>query len=205
MAITILAIQVTKATLWDQGDEFKAATFTAGNSLASAAAFCVVLMLAFEHRYAMQSSMPLSLYLSAVTISDILQARSQLMRPGLQIPAILTTTTAVLNFILVILLEVPKKLDTVPESNTGADTGADNGTTGDRYNQESTGGFWNRTLVLWINLTLCNGFSKTIRMQDLTSLGPDFSSENLSERFTKTWEKGIFKTLHYKILYEEGN
>lgn len=145
-------------------------------------------MLILEHRNAFQSSIPLSIYLSLVAIADVIKARSFLMRPGLQALGALCAATAVIKFILVVLQEVPKNV--TPDAN-------------ERYVQESTGGFWNRTLAIWVNPILIRGYSNALELSDLATLGPQFTSRSLSVRFASYWEVTNQKSNH-ALLFTSG-
>ena len=99
-----------------------------------------------------------------------------MMRPKLDATGALAVVGVVARVALLLLEEVPK-----PLKEEAKGTG--------ELNKEATGGFWNRTLLIWLNPVIWNGFSNSLSVGKLLSLGPEFSSKRLSERFEPIWEK----------------
>lgn len=174
----LIALEIAKSILWDAVPKYQTDSATAANSLLCIAALCIAIMLFFEHRRFTQSSIQLSVYLSIMVVADGVKSRSYLMRPGLHIVGIVSAATAIVKLILLILQEVPRHLNAVPGGQR-------------RYNQEATGGFWNRTLAIWINSTLFVGFRQALSLDDLAPLGPDFASKHLSTKFEEIWARSM--------------
>lgn len=151
----------------------------AGSTTAVVAAIAVSAMIYWEHVYASRASSLLSLYLTLSVLLEATKAYSLLHRPAMNVAGALTLGLAATKGGLVILQEIPRKL-------MGGDS------TQGKVSNEVTGGFWNRTLVFWINSTLFIGFRRLLKMKDLARIGPDYSSEALADRFERIWATGLF-------------
>lgn len=180
-----MCLEMTKSFIWSTIPDTRTDVAAAGSTLSCLAAFCISIMLLYEHRHSTQSSLSLSVYLSIVLVVDIVKTRSYLIRPELHVVGAVSSALVVTKLMLIVLQEVPKQ----PQQKHGDRK--------KKYSSEATGGFWNRTLALWLNTTLLFGFKQTIRMSDLANLGPDFSSRNLSSRFEPVWAK--CKLQHYRL------
>lgn len=55
--------------------------------------------------------------------------------------------------------------------------------------EELTCGFWNRSVIAWINPLLLIGFRRNLLMSDLKSLDKTYSTQYLDHQFTKVWDK----------------
>ncbi len=56
---------------------------------------------------------------------------------------------------------------------------------------ELIGGFWSRSLSMWFNGTMLLGFRSIITVEDLDSLGTEFSSERLSNALYQNLRESI--------------
>lgn len=154
---------------------------------------CIIIVLTIEHGYAAQSSALLTLYLTITALLDVAETRSFLRRPvAVHGVGALCATTALSKAVLLGLQEIPMQF------------GSELNKTIPRLAQEATAGFWNRTLLLWLNSTLCFGFRKNLRMQDLANLGNDFSSKNLAKKFQRRWNHGMLN-IGYHSPFSSGN
>lgn len=136
-------------------------------------------MILLGHRYSMRSSSLLSIYLTITFIISIAKPRSFFLRDrSLRATGALALLDTVFRLVLVVLEEFPKPL-LVKDGESAQD-----------FCKESTGGFWNRTLLIWVFPTLLRGFRRNLKMRDLMSLGPEYSSATLSDRFEPIWQKG---------------
>lgn len=134
-------------------------------------------MLYFEHRHATQTSLLLSVYLTIAGFVDAVRVWSYSMNPNLVTIAMLSAVIATIKASLVILQEVPKRFDANAEAarNMGP---------------EERAGFWNNTLLLWLNATLFFGFRNMVRSSDLPNLGSDLASRTLFNKFNRIWRTG---------------
>lgn len=144
--------------------------------------FCVAaaalpILVWVEYYKSLQPSFALSFYLSITMLLDAARARSLTMRNGPDTAGALTATVAALKFLLVVLLEVPAR-QTMEMKAKG-------------LTQELTCGFWNGTIMAWVNPLLLTGFRRNLRMDDLKNLDETYSARYLDQWFTKLWEKGI--------------
>lgn len=105
-------------------------------------------------------------------------ARSYLLRSGSKNAAALSVATALLKGALVVMEEWPKT-HYVKDSTTGKPVG-----------KESSSGFWNRALFLWLNKTLYSGYAMVISYDDLDPLDSAFDSSQLADKFDTVWHNG---------------
>ena len=174
----LLGVQVGSLVLWSISQEHRTAASISAASLACAATLLLALLLNFEHRFSTSSSAFMSVWLVASLLCDGAIARSCYLRAGLQSVGSLLVAAAVLKVILTVLEEWPKT-NFVKDSNTGKPVA-----------RESTGGFWNRTLILWLNKTLYSGYRFVINMDDLDDLDAELKSSTIAATFQEHWEKG---------------
>lgn len=123
----------------------------------------------------MRSTTVLSVWLTCSIAFDGAIARSYFLREDCDDLAAMAVTSAVCKLVTMLLEEV-RKTHFVRDPNTGKPVG-----------QEATSGFWSRVLYLWLNRTFFVGFKQVLTIDDLDNLGPEFSSENLLERFNAAW------------------
>lgn len=96
------------------------------------------------------------------------------MRDGMSTVAALSAATAVPKLAIIILQEFPKPLCN---------------SKGQILSQEATCGFWNQTLAVWVNPTMGLGRRQALAMKNLSTLGPDYSSQRLSSEFDRIWAR----------------
>lgn len=148
------------------------------------AALCIVLILGLEYRHALRPSSFLSIYLSIGLILDAVQSRSMLLRTiDLHPAGFATAAIAGVKLVLLVMQEIPKRV--APEY--GPD---------EPITKDEVGGFWTRTLMLWINGTMFFGFRNTLTMDDLANLGPNFSARRLMNKFDPIWAKADKESRH---------
>ena len=150
-------------------------TATAASILSCLAAVALAVFMFFEHRYALESSPILSLYLFITTLLDAARARSYFLRKdtGLYTVACLTTAVAGTKLVLLIAEELPKRYQ-IPQEKVGPDTKR---------------GFWARTFLVWMNSTFFIGFRNILSVENLPNLGEKFSSAKLAAAFEPRWMK----------------
>lgn len=150
-----------------------------GAAVTSCAAACfLAILVGFAYHRSLQSSSVLTgLYLLLSLLFDIAKTRSYFRRAIPSLAGLSTVRTA-LNFIILPLLEVPKR-SVIIDKNLQKSAG-----------KEVVSGFWNRTFFFWLNPTLLFGFKNVLQVDDLSALGPEFSSKELSDRFGRNWAKG---------------
>ncbi|KAI1878317.1 uncharacterized protein JN550_000499 [Neoarthrinium moseri] len=115
---------------------------------------------------------------------NVARARSYINRGGLDSFGALQVVIAVLKLALVSLEEVPKQSLFQPGYGRSS------------IGPETRGGFWNRSLFVWVNSTLLIGFRNAISVDELPEIGLEFSTERLSNRFQRRWEEAD-KSLRY--------
>lgn len=170
-------LELTRTVLWGLLPAYRTEASLAGTALLTIAAVCIVAMLFFEYRHDTQSSTILSLYLTISILLDAAQSRSFLLRSDeMHSIGIITAVMAGVKFTLILLGEIPKRLNPDIEKHG-------------KLNFEATGGFWNRTLMVWLNSTLFFGFRNRLTMGHLERLGPEFSSRRLMDQFDPVWAK----------------
>lgn len=127
-----------------------------------------------EYRHSPHSSYIISIMLSVACCVEIIKTRSFFMRDGLSTIAALSASTAGLKLVLIMLQEVPKPLVDL---------------TGEVISQEARCGFWNQILAVWVNPTMSLGRRQALTMKNLSTLGPEYSSQRLSSEFDRIWAR----------------
>jgi hypothetical protein len=127
-----------------------------------------------EYRHSPHCSYMISTMLSLAFCADIVKTRSFFMRDGLSTVAALSAAIAVPKLAIIMLQEFPKPL-CLP--------------TDQIISQEATCGFWNQTLAVWVNPTIVLGRRQALVMKNLSTLGPDYSSQRVSSDFDRIWAR----------------
>jgi hypothetical protein len=109
---------------------------------------------------------------------NVARARSYISRGGLDSFGALQVVIAITKLALVALEEVSKQ--SLFQSEHGRSS----------LGPETRGGFWNRSLFVWLNSTMLIGFRNAISIEELPEIGLEFSTERLSIQFQKIWEAG---------------
>lgn len=176
-ATCILGLSVASSVAWCTGPSSTRTipTMIPASAMFSIAAAALAILVWVEHHKARQPSFVLSFYLSIAMLLDAARARSFSMRSGMESAAALTAAVAALKFVLVVLLEIPACQ--TPELQSQCLTG------------ELTCGFWNRSVIGWINPLLLIGFRRNLQMSDLKSLDETYSTKYLDQKFTEIWDK----------------
>lgn len=162
--------------LWSLSDDFPSPSAVVAVTFSCISAACVGVISGLGHRHSIKSPAFLSFYLFIFFLFDVVRSRSFLIRDHLDATGALAVVGTVGRIAQLLLEEVPKPLT---EDAKGSED----------LNKEATGGFWNRTLLVWLNPIIWNGFSNSLSVSKLLSLGPEFSSKKLSEKFEPIWEK----------------
>lgn len=130
-----------------------------------------------EHRRIPNSSTALpSAFLMLTVLTGIAKTRSYFLR-AMHALAALSTVSTIFRFLLIALLEVPKRsylIDKDMQQSIG---------------REAVAGFWNRVFFVWLNPTFIRGFRHLLHVEDLSPLGPEFGSQELFKRLSLHWKK----------------
>lgn len=129
-----------------------------------------------EYRRSAQSSAFLGLHLALGILIDSTRSRQYFTNENTQITGYLCAASAVVRVVLLLLDEIPRGAALVDGHIRRANS------------KESSGGFWNRALFLWLNSTFLLGFRGQLTPKDLDQIGPDFAPEELSQRFKQHWQ-----------------
>lgn len=148
-----------------------------------AAALAIGVVIYVEHRHAIRTSALLGLYLAIGVLIDGTKSRSYFER-DLSASGSVATATAVIRLAILILEEIPKtSLLIDPELRSVS-------------NGEVTSGFFSRTFFIFLQPLLRTGFRKILSLQDLDSLGLDFSSSHLYSQLSDAWPSSDRPTKH---------
>lgn len=134
------------------------------------AALGVAVITLAEHRHSIRASSAfLGLYLFVGISLDAIQSRSYYER---HITALSAThaASAVIRLLLLVVNEIPKA-----SSITDA----------------ATSGFWSRVFFVFMGPIFWLGYRGTLRMQDLTGIGAEFSSAHLARTLTHHWKPSV--------------
>ncbi|EFZ03270.2 ABC transporter, transmembrane domain, type 1 [Metarhizium robertsii ARSEF 23] len=173
----LLGVEIASLGLWSRLPAVRSDASLAALSLVCVGTLCIVAAVSLEHRHSFRSSALISLYLSLTALLDAVKARSLFLRPRLHAVGGLAAAAASAKLALVLLQEVSKRTHIKDPALRRS------------LSKEATSGFWNRSLFLWLNSTFLLGFRTVLRIDDLGSLGDDFSADHLSARFEPVWAK----------------
>lgn len=179
MLAVLLGVEIASLGLWSRlpAVDVRSDASLAAFSLVCVGTLCIVAAVSLEHRHSFRSSALISLYLSLTALLDAVKARSFFLRPRLHAVGGLAAAAAAAKLALVLLQEVSKRTHIKDPALRRS------------LSKEATSGFWNRSLFLWLNSTFLLGFRTVLRIDDLGSLGDDFSADHLSARFEPVWAK----------------
>jgi ATP-binding cassette, subfamily C (CFTR/MRP), member 1 len=179
LATLLLGVELVNTVLTSRdGSPLRTSASVAAAALSCASMLSVVAMTYAEHRRSLRSSSFLSAFLSITMLFNVARARSYISRGGLDSFGALQIAIAVIKLALVALEEVSKQ--SLFQSEHGRSS----------IGPETRGGFWNRSLFVWVNNNLLIGFRNAIKVEDLPEIGPEFSTERLSAQFQKKWAAG---------------
>ncbi|KAJ6779774.1 hypothetical protein PWT90_04952 [Aphanocladium album] len=164
-AIALVGLQLSSVILWHRAGLLRSDISLAASIMSFIASF---------------PSAFVSIYLSITMAFDITMARSYFLRNSIDTLGGLQAAVAGLKLVLVLLEEVPKR-QLFRSSSSRPDLG-------------EMVGFWNRSLLLWINSLLRLGFGKNIYVDDLPEIGDKYDSDNLFRKFDLQWKKGSHKS-----------
>lgn len=168
-------MEIAKAIVWSLAPGGNGPAYQASTALSTIAAFALFLMVALEYRHSLHSPILTSGMLTVFFFTDIIKTRSFFLRDGLTAVGGLSIAVAIVKAVIIALQEIPKPC---------ADNYADKS-----QSPEATSGFLNQALCFWLNKTMLTGLRGTLTMKHPSSLGSDFSSEQLSVDFGDIWER----------------
>ncbi|KAJ6783564.1 hypothetical protein PWT90_09493 [Aphanocladium album] len=174
-----------RATLADS----QTTTSVPASELELVALLAVVGVMYMSHVHCIRSSGFLAIYLLLSFLIDVVKSRSYFLRPEMSKIGGLTAATAALRFILLILEEKSKKELII------------DGAIHDVAGPESTSGYFTRALLLFLNPMFVTGYYHKLEKEELMSLGLDFSSKKLHQRFKKQWDKRKTAPSRYCLLF----
>ncbi|OAA73307.1 ABC transporter, transmembrane domain, type 1 [Cordyceps fumosorosea ARSEF 2679] len=188
-ATALVAVQVANLVLWCSSDldhlDLKLGRIAAVFSLLSA--ICITIITTSGHLNFLASSTFLGLFLTITLPADIVTTLTYHSRPGLVQIARLQIAVPVLKFVLMGLEEVSKR-SLIHASNVRASLGG-----------EGLAGFWNKSLLIWLNPLLLFGFRHKITSSSLPALASQFASDMLYREFESKWESRTRKTSRFAL------
>lgn len=176
LALALIGVQAANAVLWSESPlESQLAQAAAIMSTISAACMCI--MAVVGHIFFLRPPSFLSLALTTTMIFDIGTTWTYFHRNGLESIAKLHIPLPVLKLLLIGLEEASKR--SLIRSEALRST----------LGQEAFAGFWNRSVLLWVNPILWFGFRQEITMHLLPRVGPHLEAETLYRIFRHRWSK----------------
>lgn len=157
--------------------EFRTVTTIPANALDLLAVLTIAAVLFVEYRHAFRGSAFLSLYLLLGVCTDVIKCRSFFKRPGLEAAGALVATSLALRLLLVMLEEIPKTNRLVDVKQREA------------VGTEATSGYLTRTFFVFLNPLFLKGYRSALSAQDLSRLGPDFSSNSVHRQLETFWKR----------------
>ncbi|EGX91989.1 ABC transporter, putative [Cordyceps militaris CM01] len=189
-AIALVAFQTANLVLWSSSNlehvDLRLGRIAAVFSLLSA--ICIAIITAFSHVYFLSSSTFLGLFLTMTLPADIVTTLSYHNRPGLVLMARLQIAVPVLKFVILGLEEVSKRA-LIHSQNVRNSLGSEN-----------LAGFWNKSLLIWLNPLLLFGFRHKITSSSLPALASQFGSDILHREFETHWKLREKKTSRYALV-----
>lgn len=176
LATILFGAELAMLALWAQRPESRVQTTLASSIICSVGALFIGAVLYAGHRYSPSPSIPLSIYLSITFLLDIAKTRSFFLREGVDDIASLSVVTLAAKLAIIVAEEVPKTR-WIDKQRFPSLSG------------EAVGGFWSRSMLVWVNDTLLLGFKRRLNVEDLPPMGPTFSSERLYNDFLSLWKK----------------
>ncbi|OAA70037.1 Vacuolar metal resistance and drug detoxification protein [Akanthomyces lecanii RCEF 1005] len=164
-AAALVGIQLASIILWHNAGLLRSDVALAASITSLVASLGIAIILYIAHTFFLCPSAFLSVYFSLTMVFDVTMARSYFLRHSIDALGGLQVTVAGLKLVLVLLEEVPKRQ--LFRSNLL------------RPGLGETVGFWNRTLLLWVNPLLRLGFRKNIHVEDLPEIGDRYDSQRL--------------------------
>ncbi|KAJ6785357.1 hypothetical protein PWT90_03232 [Aphanocladium album] len=175
--LALLAVQSANLALWQNDSVFRSKIALAASSMSLLASISILGILYITHTYSLQPSSFLSVFLSFTMLSDIVIARSYFRRTGLGANGALQIAMIVLKLVLVVLEEVPKRSLFYDEQHRSS------------LSREGAAGFWNRATFFWVNSLMMLGFREDLTVEDLPSIGEEFDSVRLFDKFSPNWSR----------------
>lgn len=175
----LLAVELANTVLTSRhGSLIRNNASVAAAALSYVSTLSVLAIVYVEHRRSLRSSSFLSAFLSITMLFNVARARSYISRGRLDTFGALQVAIAILKLALISLEELSKQSLFRPGDGRSS------------IGPEMRGGFWNRSLFVWVNNTLLIGFRNVITVKELPEIGLEFSTERLSAKFQKTWKAG---------------
>ncbi|OAR05900.1 hypothetical protein LLEC1_02682 [Akanthomyces lecanii] len=170
IAAVLVGVEVASLSFRAASHVLVTETTLAAASVDLVAAVAVTTLLYVEHRRAIRSSALLGLYFFIGVVFDAVKCRSFFIRPGLAPAGALAAASCGLNLLLLTLQEISKRellIDPELQESLG---------------EEGTAGYWKRMFFTYLNPMFITGYSKVLALQDLSNIGPEFSSKLLHSR-----------------------
>lgn len=174
VAAALIGVQATIISLWSASPlEAKVADAAAGMSCASAV--CIAIIVFVDHVYFIRPLPFLGFFLTVTILLDIATTITYFNRNSLDVIAGVYTSVPVLKLILLLLVEVSKRSLIRDKELCSSLT------------DEAFAGFWNRSLLVWVNSILLFGFRHKITADALPGLDADLDSEAMYRDFEHLW------------------
>lgn len=178
-AVALVAVQAANLALWCTSSLFNldASIGRASATLSLISAVCIAIIVTAGHLFFLQSSTFLGLFLTATIPAEIVTTLTYHHRDGLETIARLQIAVPVLKLVVLLLEEVSKR-SLIYKDELRSSLGS-----------EGVAGFWNKSLLMWINPLLIFGFRHKITRSYLPPLAPELASDVLYREFSLCWDK----------------
>lgn len=173
-AAALVGAQAASIGLWQLSDLVNAVT-DAATIMSCIAAVCIAVIVFVSHMYSTHSSRFLGFYLTLTMLLDIATTISYFNRDNLHTIASVHVAVPALKIVIMALEEISKR-SLVRDKEWAATLG-----------QGAFAGFWNTSLLVWINTTLFVGFRTNMSARILPGIDEQFDSETLYREFSRHW------------------
>lgn len=169
-------LEVLRFKTWfemqDDKSPFLTSTSSAASLLSSIASVTLGVAMFYDHFYSKRSTAFLSVFLTVSAIAEGLKAKYLPSSGDLNRVATLSAGCMVAKIFLILLLEIPKTLDSSRDKNI-------------KSRSDGGGGLWSR---LWTLGAVSHGFQNHLSLNDLSSLGFAVDSESLLNEIESIWD-----------------
>ncbi|KXG45668.1 ABC transporter, integral membrane type 1 [Penicillium griseofulvum] len=188
----LLGLQIAQTALWALPAADSTKVSVAANVILTIGVLALVLLSYAEHTRSVRPSFVLNSYLFCSLLFDAAHSRTLWLRSADSFNNILAivATAAVGVKLVLFVLEAVEKRHILKSEYAG-------------YPPEATAGFYNQAVFWWLNPLFKIGFTGILRVEDLSSLDKELSSERLLARFDEKWSKVATKspnTLQWESL-----
>lgn len=182
----LIGVQAASIGLWSVAPIATRVT-SAAATLTCVSAVCIAIIVVAGHIYFIRPLPFLGLFLTVTMLLDIASTITYFNRDALGTIAKLHVPVPLLKLALLVLEEVSKRSLTRAKELRSS------------LGDEAYAGFWNRSLLFWVNSILLFGFRRNITIDTMPGLHQHLDAETLHRQFEPLW-KSANKESKYALM-----